>query len=103
MAAKVGNLSRGSGNGDDMPAGWPAGYQRRQGGRRKASRWAPGRWSEIGWRGGGLPVRTHRVIGPRLEVGRGGADKVDEVIAIGCVSRRKPGGWKEHLRFIQIP
>lgn len=48
-------------------------------------------------------MRAHTVIGPRLEVGRGGADKVDEVIAIGCASRKEPGGRKEHLRFIQIP
>lgn len=37
-------------------------------------------------------MRAQRVIGPRLEAGRGGADKVDEVIAIGCASRKKPGG-----------
>lgn len=103
MAAKAGNLSRGSGNGNDMPDGRPAGYQRRRGGRGKVSRWALGRWSEIGRRGGGLPERTHTVIGPRLEVGRGGADKVDEVISIGCASCKKPGGRKEHPRFIQIP
>lgn len=97
---KAANLS--SGSGDDMPAGRrDIGGDEEGGGKRAGGLRADGARSAGG--GGGLPVRTRRVIGPRLEVGRGGADKVDEVIAISCANRKKAGGSRQHLRFIQIP